>query len=278
MANQNPIDQGSNTALHASGADDYLWSPVTGLNKYTGQQVTANPSENITYYLTGTNEFGCKGYDSLELFVYCPACEDNEIQTTPYNLTSGCANLNLYKNNLYCSWTLYPDAISKIYLYFEPETFDVKPGDWVIVYNSSQASEDTIGKFNNDHPPSGNIEGGSTMFIEFITDDSIAGTGFQAEWSGDPSIGMLDPNEQNIRVYPNPVSDILYIESNKSEDDAVRIYLYNSLGQIVLNRKWDCHSQPMTEKLDLSKFRTGIYHLIIVTSDGIIKQKISKIH
>ena len=47
---------GSGTTLQATGsAQNYSWSPSTGLNPTTGQTVTANPSSSITYTVTASN-------------------------------------------------------------------------------------------------------------------------------------------------------------------------------------------------------------------------------
>lgn len=53
------ICKGQSVNITASGADTYVWSPVTGLNISTGSAVTANPSASLTYTLTGTSMNGC---------------------------------------------------------------------------------------------------------------------------------------------------------------------------------------------------------------------------
>ncbi|WP_207495236.1 PKD domain-containing protein [Aridibaculum aurantiacum] len=49
---------GTSTTLQASGATDYSWSPATGLNASTGNQVIATPTATTTYTVTGTAN-GC---------------------------------------------------------------------------------------------------------------------------------------------------------------------------------------------------------------------------
>lgn len=44
---------GATTTLTASGADTYIWSPATYLSGTTGSSVTANPTDTITYSITG---------------------------------------------------------------------------------------------------------------------------------------------------------------------------------------------------------------------------------
>jgi trimeric autotransporter adhesin len=45
--------------LTASGASTYAWSPAAGLSATTGTSVTANPTANTTYTVTGTDVNGC---------------------------------------------------------------------------------------------------------------------------------------------------------------------------------------------------------------------------
>lgn len=48
------------SAITASGADTYSWSPPTGLNITSGSQVVASPSESMVYTVTGTGLNGCE--------------------------------------------------------------------------------------------------------------------------------------------------------------------------------------------------------------------------
>jgi len=50
---------GGGVALGASGASSYTWTPATGLSATTGSSVTANPTTDVTYTITGTDAAGC---------------------------------------------------------------------------------------------------------------------------------------------------------------------------------------------------------------------------
>lgn len=52
------ICEGQSTALTATGASTYTWSPATGLNATTGTTVSASPTSTTTYVVTGTAN-GC---------------------------------------------------------------------------------------------------------------------------------------------------------------------------------------------------------------------------
>lgn len=51
--------------IWATGGISYLWSPSSGLNSTVASLVSASPSIPTMYYVEGTDEFGCKAYDSV---------------------------------------------------------------------------------------------------------------------------------------------------------------------------------------------------------------------
>ncbi|MFC2116067.1 T9SS type A sorting domain-containing protein [Bacteroidota bacterium] len=271
---ENPFTKGDSTTLIASGANEYQWSPATGLASTTGAQVKASPSAITTYYLEATSQFGCKEYDSIDLYVYCPACDTVRLYTEASgNFNIGCTN-NLYKNNLDCSWTLLPSGVGYIYLYFPPDEFDVKTGDWIWVYDGQDITADTIGRYNNDKPPQGQIKGGSALHIRFTTDGSETGLGFEAEWSNDPSLEVSPQSAEQFRIYPNPANDILYIEWNSTSTEDVYVRIYNNLGQLVLNRKVPPQPGPVREEFNLQNWQAGIYFVHLNTADKVVTRKI----
>ena len=60
-AGGNICSAGSGLSMTANGAATYTWAPATGLSATTGAIVTANPTSNITYTITGTSAAGCTG-------------------------------------------------------------------------------------------------------------------------------------------------------------------------------------------------------------------------
>ncbi len=53
--NPAPICAGGSTVLTASGANNYVWSPSSGLSAITGTSVTANPASTTTYRVVGSS-------------------------------------------------------------------------------------------------------------------------------------------------------------------------------------------------------------------------------
>lgn len=52
------ICEGESVVLAASGADSYIWTPITGLSAGTGATVNATPATSTTYTVEGTNNCG----------------------------------------------------------------------------------------------------------------------------------------------------------------------------------------------------------------------------
>ena len=64
------IVEGEGLQLLGTGALQYMWSPPTWLNNANIANPVAIPFDNITYYLTGRDNFGCEGFDSIRVRIY----------------------------------------------------------------------------------------------------------------------------------------------------------------------------------------------------------------
>ncbi|PKP05195.1 MAG: hypothetical protein CVU11_00625, partial [Bacteroidetes bacterium HGW-Bacteroidetes-6] len=64
------VCDGTPVTLTASGANTYVWSPITNLSPTTGSVVVATPSTTTTYTVTGTDVFGCTGTQSVLITIF----------------------------------------------------------------------------------------------------------------------------------------------------------------------------------------------------------------
>ena len=81
----------------------------------------------------------------------------------------------------------------------------------------------------------------------------------------DVGLGLSEIDLENLNIYPNPVSDFLFIEMNKD----FRIKISSLSGQTILEAK-------SSEKIDLSHISQGIYLLSIETKNRTFTRKIIK--
>lgn len=77
----------------------------------------------------------------------------------------------------------------------------------------------------------------------------------------DAPISGLDPHsfDQNIRIYPNPVSDVLFVKSDENEVPLLQLYSLSGVLLKVVNDK----------QMSLTEFEAGTYLLKVKTSKGV---------
>ncbi len=63
---------GNSAQLTVTGAPQYQWSPIQGLSCTTCANPVASPVITTPYIVTGTNSFGCSGYDTVVVTVIQP--------------------------------------------------------------------------------------------------------------------------------------------------------------------------------------------------------------
>ena len=69
--------------------------------------------------------------------------------------------------------------------------------------------------------------------------------------------GVDDQNQLDISIYPNPSSDLVYIEGNYTQ---LKVVMYDILGKQVMNK-------AITNSIDISHLEKGVYMLQL--SDGV---------
>lgn len=82
--------------------------------------------------------------------------------------------------------------------------------------------------------------------------------------------GIEDLEGFETRFYPNPVSDLLTIETDQSRELSIKITSLN--GQIIENRNFTGSSH----QIDLSSVQKGVYFITVISEDFIITKKIVK--
>ena len=90
----------------------------------------------------------------------------------------------------------------------------------------------------------------------------------------EPETDFSNANEREIYVYPNPVREEVTIEIwNGEEEDNYRLLFYDSAGKLLIDKKRQGNGK---EPVDMSRYATGIYLLIINYNDGKREYKIVK--
>jgi len=80
--------------------------------------------------------------------------------------------------------------------------------------------------------------------------------------------------EDIIKIYPNPVRDILFVDLNSFDSQKVNISIYNILGKIVYEVKESVVNNNLVYEIVLSEQTQGIYFLKMLIDNQIIIKKI----
>lgn len=94
--------------------------------------------------------------------------------------------------------------------------------------------------------------------------------------NGDSTNISTDLPLENIKTYPNPVSDILTINLSNNKDKAGNLQLVNMLGQEVISKSVTLTEGENIIEWDLSQLSTGVYTLIFSSDTQRITQKVVK--
>jgi len=99
-------------------------------------------------------------------------------------------------------------------------------------------------------------KGGSPFALDSLFSLNINDQAFRAEF---------------IRAFPNPVSDILTIDSNVSGDEEINLRLYNSFGSVIYKTVFRHSTQISFQSFG---FSSGLYILVFESDSYRKEQKI----
>lgn len=68
-AGETVLCRGESTKLYATGAQDFLWSPIFAISSTSGDSVTINPPSTVTYAVRGTSVNGCTDTKNIAITV-----------------------------------------------------------------------------------------------------------------------------------------------------------------------------------------------------------------
>ena len=136
------IDPGIAAPLMASGGVTYIWNPSNGLSCSTCPNPLAAPVITTSYFVTGTNEYGCSASDTITVFV----TQGGEVLYIPNSFSPDGNTLN----DKFC---VYGTSIKTIDL----QIFD-RWGE--LIFKSNDITKGWDGTFHGE-----DIEGGVYVYI-----------------------------------------------------------------------------------------------------------------
>jgi lysophospholipase L1-like esterase len=183
-----------------------------------------------------------------------------------------------YTDNLDCQKLIQPVNAGSITLTFTQ--FSTEAGyDFVRVYNGPTTSSPLLGQYSGNSLPPVLTSTGGSMLIRFTTDGGVVAQGWSAQYTstelnpqaksahdisyGDSTVRI---DGMHIVVYPNPIKEILTVETLNTENQEFTFELMSTTGQVILNQKANMNGRKFG--LDVSGLTPGIY-VLKVTSDHI---------
>jgi V8-like Glu-specific endopeptidase len=82
----------------------------------------------------------------------------------------------------------------------------------------------------------------------------------------------LQAGVNELSVYPNPAEDMVNIQIDLVEEGSVELIMQNTLGQTVAQER--SSGSSMTQTMDVSTLKAGVYMLSVRTSMGVISERL----
>jgi hypothetical protein len=115
-------------------------------------------------------------------------------------------------------------------------------------------------------------------YVTVVFQDSLTPGHILCEPSSDtilinfPTVGINDPTNNSISLYPNPANDVVYIVST---NDIKTIEVLNYIGQTIYTNN---NVNLKKAQLNVISFKSGVYFVKITTTSGIKTTKITVTH
>jgi hypothetical protein len=192
-------------------------------------------------------------------------CVENFLYNDTARSINDGSGISYYWNNTSCSWIIKPKNNKNVTLYFN--MFNTEPNNDVLyVYDGQNDQAPLIGAFSGNTLPPVITSTNNSLFLKFITNDTIQGHGWEAYYT--TSYVGIENNENitNINIYPNPCDEYLYIENVQQKIKQIEIY--NSYGKKINFYYNTCQNQ-----LNTSHLPNGIYYIKIYAGQQVYIKK-----
>jgi len=197
-------------------------------------------------------------------------CNGLESLTEPIDTIDDGSGDFYYQNGSTCMWYIQPEAATTITLTFLE--FDTEEDtDLVKIYNAS--TNTLLETFSgNEIPPQLIVETDKIM-IAFTSNSSVTKQGWKAWYTvDDVSIDQKEATTNNIKIYPNPVKDIIHFEFDKVPVSETTFEMKTLQGQTIMTRF--IPSNKMNYFINIDGIKSGIYMITIRNQNFVLNQKV----
>ena len=245
------------------------------LGEYSGDQIpdpiTSGGNEVLIVFTSDGSGTGAGWL--AEYLAHSPDyCSGVATMTDPQgSFTDGSGNFN-YHNGTTCMWEIIPELEEPVTLYFtEFNTEADRDRVRVYDYETQELLAEYSGVYSGNNMPGPVTSPSGKMFVAFASNSSVTYEGWSAHYAPG-AVGMVNslPEKDGFRVYPNPVSDRLFVEM--TEENSI-IEILNLTGSKMLRQVVE-EDQGTATEVDVSDLASGIYILRVITGSGSFARRI----
>lgn len=187
-------------------------------------------------------------------------------------ITDGSNDGENYHPQSNCTWIVSHNYISGYSISF-PE-FDLGYGDFVDVYNATTTPPTLYKRYDIYNPPHGiDYVTFSKMRVNFVSDNWDQKDGFKLRYWALAGVDNYSGIE-DMSVYPNPSSDILFVNFTLNESEKVYFKLFDMAGKQVLMDVFEAENGENHQTVDVSNLNAGLYLMEMTTTTGRVIQKV----
>jgi len=167
-----------------------------------------------------------------------------------------------YGNDTYCQWLIQPPGAGSItleFLEFNLENYI----DELKIYQGNSTSSYLLATFFGHDLPSSVLAYGPSMLIVFSTDQINRNQGWKAVYTSSP-VGIENKDKEDFIIYPNPVSDKIYIQIKENLDNYAEWRIVDITAKELMSGEL---TQSITE-INIQKLNAAMYYLQMIDKKG----------
>lgn len=243
------------------------------LGRFTGSNlppsITSTGGSMLVRFISDL-EVTKQGFSAYYTSTQNPYCTGNSTMLTGQSGTfaDGSASNN-YANNTSCSWLIQPTNATSITLSFS--TFNTELNyDGVIVYDGANDTAPVLEQFSGASIPNPTTSTGGSMYVEFLSDPSVRGQGWTANYTSTIITGIdEDLLKANFNLYPNPTDGLFTVNSGFEISGTIEII--DVLGKQVLKT---FKISKGANQIDASELGRGIYMIKFKIGGGFLTERL----
>lgn len=213
-----------------------------------------------------------QGWNATYTSTTATYCSGSTTLTAPSGTFDDGSGANQYGNNSECSWLIQPANALSISLSFSAFSTELN-NDGVVVYDGPDNSSLVLGQFSGTNIPSTVTSTGGSMFVEFLSNQSVRGNGWNASYNSQITGLESVSGNQNLIVMPNPNQGIFSVVLPEDFGKESVLNIYNDMGQLVWSKSL-LEENAKDFEINLSKQTAGVYMMNLISDKIYFTHKI----